>query len=105
MMVEGEKSAAALHSLGVSAVGLPGALAAASVDLVPLDGVDVVLWPDNDKVGADAMDILAGRLARTHRRIDTDLLDLPEKGDAADLVAVGDLADSAAIWKRLGPAL
>lgn len=83
---EGEKAAAALHCLDVPAVAIPGTASAATVDLAPLDGLDLILWPDNDKAGADCMDKLAERLRRGHRRIDPSMLDLPEKGDAADLV-------------------
>jgi hypothetical protein len=103
LIVEGEKAAAALHSLGIAAVSFDGTGAATSVDLSPLDGRDVVLWPDFDKPGADAMDTIAGRLTRAHRRIDPAVLDLPTKGDAADMV--GDGMDMVTLRERLNDAL
>lgn len=110
IVVEGEKSAAALHSLGVPAVGLPGANAAASVDLSPLDGLEVVLWPDNDKPGADAMDTLAERLARPHKRVNPAILETNPKADAADFVneylwAGQRVTTAAQLWQALHDAL
>lgn len=110
IVVEGEKAAAALHSIGVPAVGLPGKDAAKAVDLSPLDGLDTILWADNDpetgkKNGTDAMNLLAERLARAHRRIDPAVLDLPPKGDAADLLGPETVFDAAGLMAWITPAL
>ncbi|MDP2201771.1 MAG: hypothetical protein Q8K07_07115 [Methylicorpusculum sp.] len=51
LIVEGEKAAAALHSLGVCAVtSLGGSQSASKADWTPLNGYQhVVLLPDNDE--------------------------------------------------------
>jgi hypothetical protein len=103
LLVEGEKAAAALHSLGLAAVGLPGAGSAASVHLGPLNGMTVALWADNDEAGRKAMDTLAARLGRAHRRVNPALLAVPPKGDAADLVSAG--MDAPTLRARLNAAL
>ncbi len=65
-IVEGEKSAAALHSIGVCAVtSLGGSQAANKADWMPLNGYKLVyLLPDNDEPGTHYMrDVVAALMA------------------------------------------
>ena len=92
IVVEGEKAADALLSIGVQAVGTvtgasgtPGA-----VPLAELTGRRVPVWPDNDDVGHEHMQRVAAGLffiAATVSIIDWS--DAPEHGDAADFLAAG----------------
>lgn len=87
LVCEGEKAAASIHRLGLAAVGLAGTSYAKHVDLSPLAGHSLILWPDNDIPGQAAIEEISTRLDRPHKRVDPQELGLPEKGDAADLVA------------------
>lgn len=91
LIVEGEKArdaaAQALPDLFVTC--WPGGTShAGNVDLSPLKGCEVILWPDADDGGRKAMDTLAERLdgiARTVRLVDAS--GLADKADAADVDA------------------
>lgn len=88
-IVEGEKCAAALHSLGFRAVTSPGGCkAAAKADWTPLDGCQrVIILPDNDDPGKAYCDEVAGILAELPNPPElyrVDLPDLPHKGDVVD---------------------
>ncbi len=91
-VVEGEKVAAALHSLGLAAVSAQGgANKAAGGDWAALAGVpQVYLLPDNDRPGEGyaraACKALATLSPAPEIRI-VRLPQLPEKGDAADWLA------------------
>ena len=90
VLVEGEKAYDALRALELDRytpahwVGGNGGVEQA--DYSPLEGREVVLWPDNDDPGLDNMKKAAIHAhhagARTLWMIDTS--QLPEKGDAAD---------------------
>ncbi len=65
LIVEGEKAADAgrIRFPGYVVVTWPGgAQGLGQVDLRPLAGCDVIIWPDNDKPGRDAAEQLAGLL-------------------------------------------
>mgnify|MGYP000988137389 CR=1 FL=1 len=90
--VEGEKKAAALHSLGLAAVSAQGgANKAAGGDWAALAGAPIVyLLPDNDQPGEEYARAACKALSRLSPapavRV-VRLPDLPEKGDAADWLA------------------
>lgn len=95
VVFEGEKKAYEVRRVlratpggrSIACVSLPnGAKSAATVDLEPLRGRKVVLWPDNDGAGRDTASTLT-------RRIPDDFSivpmrpEWPHKYDAADLIA------------------
>jgi len=90
---EGEKCADALTSMGFAAtctIGGAGMLServAHKFDFSPLEGKDVILWPDNDKAGR-VLAALVERLAKDAGAKSTLMLRAPfgkpEKWDAAD---------------------
>jgi len=90
IVVEGEKCVDALRAVGMVALTSPcGAGKAKCADWEPLRRRDCVLWPDHDEPGrahmADVAPILA-KVAAHVRVIDPARLELPPKGDAADLL-------------------
>lgn len=84
VVTEGEKSADALRSRGIPAVGTVCGASSVPCDesLAVLAGRDVVLWPDNDDPGRTHMARIAARLADPPRVIEWH--QAPLKGDAAD---------------------
>ena len=93
VIVEGEKCADALVSIGVDATSLMGGANTSieKTDLTPLAGKTVVLWPDHDAPGASLMDKLDGPLRALGcvvRRLKPPAMK-PEGWDAADAVAEG----------------
>lgn len=91
-VVEGEKCAAALHSLGLAAVSAQGgANKAASGDWAALAGVPLVyLLPDNDRPGEGYARAVCKALATLEPAPDVRMVrlpGLPEKGDAVDWIA------------------
>ncbi len=91
-VVEGEKCAAALHSLGLAAVSAQGgANKAQGGDWAALGGVPVVyLLPDNDKPGEGYARAACKALARLTPAPELRVVrlpDLPDKGDAVDWLA------------------
>jgi 5S rRNA maturation endonuclease (ribonuclease M5) len=93
VLVEGEKCADALTSIGVDATTLMGGSSTIidKSDLTPLAGKTVILWPDNDAPGFKLMDDLAGPLAAIGcivQRLNPPA-GKPDKWDAADGVAEG----------------
>ncbi len=93
IVVEGEKAADALLDLNLPAVGtVTGASTIPSDDaLQALMDRRLYLWPDNDDIGRQHMERIAARLADLgHRDVHVmEWPDAPEKGDAADYVALG----------------
>lgn len=88
-IVEGEKAAAALHSLGLCAVtSLGGSNAADKADWTPLDGFKTVyLMPDNDEPGNRYARDVYGALSALESPPAVKLArlpDLPEGGDIVD---------------------
>ena len=93
VLVEGEKCADALTSIGVDATSLMGGASTVieKSDLTPLAGKTVILWPDNDAPGFKLMDEMAAPLAAIGcivRRL-TPPAGKPEKWDAADAISEG----------------
>jgi 5S rRNA maturation endonuclease (ribonuclease M5) len=93
VIVEGEKCADALTSIGVEATTLMGGANTTidKTDLSPLAGKTVILWPDADAVGVLLMEALDGPLKAigcTVRRV-TLPTDKPAGWDAADAIAEG----------------
>ena len=89
LVVEGERCAAALHSLGLVAVTSPGGAAAAHrADWRPLSGRGrVFILPDNDTPGRHYAEAVAAQLASLEdppEALLLDLPDLPERGDVVD---------------------
>lgn len=108
VMVEGEKAAQALIDIGICATTAPGGAGkdAADVDWLPLQGKPVYLWPDNDQAGVDHMDKVAEALehvAESIVKLKAGVFDLPEKGDAYDLIEQlrGQGCDDALIRKTI----
>ncbi len=115
LLVEGEKAAEAVWSMGLPAVGtVTGASGCPGlVALEPLRGRRVIFWPDADKPGREHMDRLARALA-AGIALEVRLLTWgePSSGDdAADFVARGGTRDqlialvkAAPLWEALVPA-
>ena len=90
LVVEGEKSADAAARMYPDLVVVTwpgGAKALHKVDWSPLEGRDVILWPDADDPGRKAMDALAAKLSPIHAAavavVDVPA-DFPEGWDLAD---------------------
>lgn len=88
-IVEGEKAAAALHSLGLIAISSQGGSNAASkADWQPLQGrKNVFLMPDNDEPGEAYIKTIAGILSRFENPPTLSVVrlpGLPESGDICD---------------------
>jgi hypothetical protein len=93
VLVEGEKCAAALASIGIEATSaMQGAEAPVEkTDWSPLNGKTVIVWPDNDEPGFRYGKNVAERLTAIGCRVT--LICIPDgkppKWDAADCVAEG----------------
>lgn len=87
VIVEGEKAAERLRSMGVEACTWPGgANAVDDADWSMVTQPRVILWPDNDDAGHNAMDRVRGFIERPDREIRmVDVSGLAPKADAADL--------------------
>jgi hypothetical protein len=94
IVVEGEKAADALIKAGYCATtSSGGAGKAALTDWTPLNGKQVILWPDNDDAGAAHIDDVQGLLEDlatrpTLQRVDPVLIELPKKGDAVEFLEI-----------------
>jgi hypothetical protein len=89
LLCEGEKAAEAAQRILLDYVAmtwLGGANAAERADLTPLTGRAVILWPDADEAGRQAMARIAARLP--HAKV-VDTADLSDGFDAADLERLG----------------
>lgn len=90
LIVEGEKTAegAKDHVDGYVVMTWPsGSGSVGHLDLAPLAGRDIVLWPDNDEGGRKAMRALADRLVSAKRVRGVKLPEgLPEKWDLGDAI-------------------
>ena len=96
--VEGEKCADALNSLGFTATchmggaGMLSKNSAPSYDFSPLNGKEVILWPDNDKAGKKVADLIQHLALQAGAKSVTMLTPppgKPERWDASDAVAEG----------------
>jgi hypothetical protein len=95
---EGEKSADAARSLGVTATtSAHGCQSAKKTDWQPLAGREVILLPDNDAPGRKYAEVVATLLANLTPAPVVKVVELPglpEKGDIADWIdAHGDAAE------------
>jgi putative DNA primase/helicase len=88
IVCEGEKAADCAQELfpQLVAVSWPnGAQSVAKVDWSPLAGRSILLWPDNDDQGRDAMQRIAGLIRDPVKLLTIDAPpDAPEKWDIAD---------------------
>lgn len=88
IICEGEKAADRAQELfpQLVAVAWPnGAQSVAKVDWTPLTGRSILLWPDNDDQGRDAMQRVAGLIREPAKLLTIDAPpDAPEKWDIAD---------------------
>lgn len=88
IVCEGEKAADRAQELfpQLVAVAWPnGAQSVAKVDWTPLAGRSILLWPDNDDQGRDAMQRVAGLIREPAKLLTIDAPpDAPEKWDIAD---------------------
>jgi 5S rRNA maturation endonuclease (ribonuclease M5) len=106
VVVEGEKCVHALHKIGIVATtSLSGSGNADKADWSPLAGKIVYLWPDKDAAGLKYAQTVAKMLEQLDpkpavNQFDLKNVDLPEHGDAADLVDRGETS-SDAIWHLL----
>jgi hypothetical protein len=97
LVVEGEKTADAATKLAPDHVVVTwpgGAAAIGKADWTPLQGRQVVIWPDNDNPGRKA----AAQVAKTLRGIATDVRIVGRK---AGLPEGWDLADPMPKWARI----
>lgn len=102
VLVEGEKCANAGSTLWPTTPVITwpgGAKAIGKIDWAPLAGRTVLLWPDNDAAGHEAMDrisdILMGLGCEVKR---VDVSTQPEKWDLADAVADRWTANDVKVW-------
>ncbi|MFA6734794.1 MAG: hypothetical protein WCS71_06855 [Sphaerochaetaceae bacterium] len=93
-LVEGENCADVLNALGSPDIAATtwhgGTGSVARVDFSPLVRRNVLLWPDNDAAGMEAMRGVKGTLKGLGcwtYMVSPDTLELPDKGDAADFMA------------------
>ena len=95
VIVEGEPAAEAARNMLAGKAFVTtwpgGSGAAGKVDVGPLKGRNVVLWPDNDEPGGKAMQTLQTRLAATGvvARMFEPWPDIPSTGDAVDATDLG----------------
>jgi hypothetical protein len=90
-IVEGEKCADALASLGLIATTSGSMSSASDADWQPLAGHSCLIWPDHDKAGADYADDVTAKLRALGypvETIDVQPLGLPDKGDAVNWLAM-----------------
>lgn len=92
LVVEGEKSAEAAQILckKYTVTTWPaGSNNVSQVDLTPLEGRKVLLWPDADKPGLEAMDFIIGKISQSAEEVKIIYPDRNSGWDAADAVAEG----------------
>ena len=102
ILVEGEKSAEALRTIGLPGVGtVTGASGTPSRRvLAELTGLRVFVWADADPVGRSHMDRIAAMLVEIAAEVRiVDWPESPDHGDAADFIAAG--ANAAAVLALL----
>lgn len=90
-IVEGEGKADALGKLGLIVTTSGSCTSAGGTDWQPMAGHPCVIWPDNDKPGSIYADNVAATLRALGcpvERIDVAALELPDKGDASDWLAL-----------------
>lgn len=95
---EGEQKAELAQSLGLIATTSGGSTQIDKYHWEPLAGRSVCLWADNDSAGAGWFETLYKVLSKLNCNIcviDIDRLELPEKGDIVDWVAMQRQQDAA----------
>ena len=95
VVVEGEKAADALHTLGVTATCSPGGANKWRSEYVAFfKGADVLILPDADVPGRQHAEMVANSLRGIAVKVRVlDLPGLPSKGDVADWIAAGGTAE------------
>ena len=91
LIVEGEWCADHLHRRGLIVITSGSCSSASGADWTPLRGRHCLLWPDNDAPGskyADEAAAILQSLGCAVELIDVEPLGLPDKGDAADWLAL-----------------
>ena len=99
-VVEGEKCADALARLGLIATTSGSASSADGADWRPVQGRNVILWPDHDDAGrkyADAVRARLSGLGAPCECLDVAALGLSEKGDAVDWIVAHPEATAAEV--------
>ncbi|MCA9428400.1 MAG: hypothetical protein KC994_25195, partial [Candidatus Omnitrophica bacterium] len=92
VVVEGEKKAKVLSRFGYPVTTWPGGCGGVShTDFKPLAGKKIILWPDNDQGGIDAMRKVGEMVLETDpstqiKVIDPTRLNLETAGDCADFI-------------------
>lgn len=90
-IVEGEKCADALASLGIVATTSGSMSSGSGADWIPLRGRQCLLWPDHDAPGSKYADEVAAILRGldcTVEIVDVAALGLPDKGDVVNWLAL-----------------
>ena len=96
--VEGEKCADALNEVGFTATchmggaGMLSRNSSSAYDFSPLNGKEVVIWPDNDKSGKKVAELVQQLALQANAKSVTMLTPpqgKPEKWDAVDAIAEG----------------
>jgi hypothetical protein len=98
LIVEGEKCVDNLTRLDLVATTSGSCTSASGANWQPLAGRHCLLWPDNDKAGADYAQTVKSRLQLldcTVALVDVETLGLPDKGDAVDWLALHPYATAA----------
>lgn len=102
LICEGEKSADAARILCTDYVAITwpnGAQSWGKADWAALEGRDVVLWPDSDTPGIEAMQGIAERLRPICQRVRLITPEgVPPKFDAADALAAGWDSERFELW-------
>jgi len=91
VIVEGEWCADHLHKLGLTVTTSGSAASASGAGWTTLRGRSCLLWPDHDAPGrkyADEVAAILRVLDCTVEMIDVEPLDLPDKGDVVDWLAL-----------------
>ena len=94
-IVEGEKKVDALGKLGLNAVTSGSSTSAGKANWKPLQGYEVVIWPDHDEPGqkyAKAVSEKLSTLTSQIKWIDVEKLNLPIGGDICDWLETNPLA-------------
>lgn len=104
-VAEGEKAVDALRSIGLLATtSIRGSGAAEETDWSPLNGLRVVMLPDNDEKGEGYANDVKGLLGKMSPGVEWKVLRLPglkAKGDAYDFIETLDAVESESIREQI----
>lgn len=103
-VVEGEKDVESLVAIGLDATTCPGGAGKWRLEYsIHFTGANIVILPDNDKVGLKHAEQVAGELRAVVKSVRTVMLpDLPPKGDVSDWLQAG--GDKASLMKLVAEA-